>query len=152
MSTNSRQASNNCQMGIPDFQNLREVLSGLSLHEVDFAVGDAVVSRIGDVKQAISKIDANAEPWVREWLSAEHVKAGMLWAAAKTNWSREQSNGADGTFNRGTRAVIIDRFNQWVLTIQDRLDVYERSSRSPDDVEKWRNELERFKQDPLGNP
>ena len=40
-----------------DFQDLREVLRPLSLHEADFTVGDAFVSRIGDVKQAINQID-----------------------------------------------------------------------------------------------
>lgn len=139
-------------MGAPDFQNLREVLKGLSLHEVDFTVGDAFVSRIGDVKQAITKIDVGAEPWVGEWLSAEHVKAGMLWTAAKINWSREQSSGADDTFNRETRAAIVDRFNQWVLTFVDRLDAYEESGRSAADVAEWLANLERFKIDPIHNP
>lgn len=139
-------------MSRADFYNLREVLTPLSLHEVDFAMGDAFVSRIGDVKQTMNQIDTTDEPWVAEWLSAEHLKAGMLWTAAKTNWSREQSSGPDRTFNARTRAAIVGRFNRWVTDLQGRLDRYERSSRTETDVAEWRAALERFRKDPVNNP
>ena len=135
-----------------DFHDLREVLRLLSLHEVDFTVGDAFVSRIGDVKQAINQIDTTGEPWVADWLSAEHLKAGMLWTAAKANWNREQSNGPDRIFNPQTRGAILDRFNKWVTDLQGRLDRYERSSRIEADVAEWRAALERFRKDPVHNP
>lgn len=139
-------------MSRADFHDLREVLRPLSLHEVDFTVGDAFVSRIGDVKQVINQIDTTGEPWVADWLSAEHLKAGMLWTAAKTNWNREQSSGPDRTFNTRTRAAIVDRFNKWVADLQGNLDRYERSTRSAIDVAEWRAGLERFRTDPVHNP
>lgn len=139
-------------MSIPDFHDLRGQLNGLSLHEVDFTVGDAFVSRIRDLKVAIDRLDTSAEPWVAKWLSAEHYKAGVLWTAAKTNWAKEQSSGADSTFNAQTRAAIVERFNAWASELQQRLTGYEHSGRTAADVAEWCASLERFKRDPLSNP
>ena len=136
----------------PDFRNLRETLSGLSLHEVDFSMGDAFVSRLRDVKVALDQLDTSSEPWAAKWLIAEHLKAGMLWTAAKTNWAKEQSDGTDETFNAGSRASLITRFNRWVADIEQRLDCYEGSDRSPSTVAPWLAELERFRDDPIHNP
>lgn len=139
-------------MGTVDFRELREVLRNLSLQEVDFAAGDADVSRLADFKQATNRLDTTGEPWVAEWLSAEHLKAVMLHTAAITNWRKEQSEGADQTFNSRNRGVIVGRFNAWVTECQSRLDTYERSARTPFVVAEWRAGLERFRQDPVHNP
>lgn len=114
-------------------------------------MGDAFVSRIGDVKEVMNQIDTTGEPWVADWLSAEHLKAGMLWTAAKSNCNREQSSGPDRTFNVRTRASSVDRFNKWVADLQGRLDHYERASRTSADVAQWRLALERFRKDPVHN-
>lgn len=135
-----------------NFEELREVLRNLSLREADFAAGDAVVNRVADFKRAVDRLDTADEPWVSEWLAAEHLKAGMLYTAAKTSWSKEQAEGAGTTFNAKTRAAIIQRFNAWVSQVRARLDAYERSSRSLTDVEQWRAALARFRQDPVHNP
>jgi hypothetical protein len=142
----------NLYMSKAEFQDLREALRSLSLHEVDFSVDDAFVSHIGDVKRAVTALDTTAEPWVAEWASAEHVKGGMLWTAAKTNWSRQQSAGSDRTFNERARAHIIDRFNAWVAEFRRRLDDYENSDRSAVDVAEWRHNLDLFRKDPVRNP
>ncbi len=135
-----------------NFDSLREHLRGLSLHEVDFTVGDAFVSRLGDLKQAILQVDTKSEPWVAQWLAAEHYKAGLLWTGAKVNWSKEQTEGAHGAFNAQTRVDLIGRFNRWASHLQARLAAYERSGRTSDDVATWQAELERFRQDPVNNP
>ncbi|GEM_PF-4153498 len=136
----------------PDFRDLRDTLRDLSLHEADFGVGDAFTSHLGDVKQAIDRLDTTTEPWVATWLSVEHQKAGVLWTAAKMNWSKEQATGPDRTFNAHTRAAIITRFNDWVVAVSHRLDTYQRSARTERDVAEWRTELERFHRDPVRNP
>jgi hypothetical protein len=144
--------SDNQCMSTLDFQDLRAALSGLSLHEVDFSVGDGFVSRLRDVKVAIDQLNTSAEPWVAKWLAAEHLKAAMLWTAAKTNWGKEQSDGTDQTFSVRTRASLITRFNTWVVTVEHRLDTYEATGRSASVVAPWIAELERFRQDPVQNP
>ncbi len=136
-----------------DFHQLREVLRGLSLHEADLAEGDdTVVNQLSEFKQAADRVDTTNEPWVAEWLSAEHLKAAMLQTAAKTNRRREQSDGADRIFNERNRAAIVTRFNRWVMECRTRLDAYERSPRTAADVAEWRAHLERFRQDPVHNP
>lgn len=130
-----------------DFQELREVLRDLSLHES----GDAVVNKLAELKQAANRVDTADEPWVAEWLSAEHAKAAMLQTAAKTNWRKEQTDGTDRTFNARNRTKIITRFNQWVTECRSGLDAYERSGRTAVEVADRRAALERFRQDPVHN-
>ncbi|MDN5795866.1 MAG: hypothetical protein L0H79_08965 [Intrasporangium sp.] len=139
-------------MSHPDFRSLRDALSDLSLHEIDFSVGEAFVSRLRDVRVAVDQLDTDSEPWAAKWLIAEHLKAGMLWTAAKTNWAKEQSGGTDETFSARSRASLIARFNKWVADIEHRLDCYEASDRSPSTVAPWIAELERFREDPIRNP
>lgn len=134
------------------FRELHEVLRTLPLREGDFAAGDAVVNRVADFKRAVERLDTTDEPWVADWLSAEHYKAGVLYSAAKTNWNKEQAEGAHGPFNAMTRAAIVQRFNRWVSELVARLDAYERSSRSAADVAHWRGSLARFRDDPVRNP
>jgi hypothetical protein len=135
-----------------NFQELLEVLRDLSLSEADFAAGDAVVDRVANFKQAVNRLDTSDGPWVGAWLAAEHLKAGTLYAAAKTNWSKEQADGAGVTFNSRTRAAIVSRFNDWVNQCRSRLDAYERSARTSADVAQWRAGLDRFREDPVHNP
>lgn len=136
-----------------DFRELREVLRGLSLHEADLAEGnDTFVNQLAEFRQAVNRLDTTDEPWVAEWLSAEHLKAAMLQPAAKINRRKEQSDGADRIFNVRNRAAIVTRFNEWVTECRSRLDAYERSSRTAPDVGRWRAALERFRQDPVHKP
>lgn len=135
-----------------NFRDLRETLNGLSLHEVDFSVGDAFVRRLRDMRVAVEQLASGEEPWVTDWLVSEHVKAGMLWAAAKTNWAKEQSDGRGRTFSAESRASLIARFNGWVGDLNQRLDSYEVSDRSPSAVAPWIAELKRFRDDPTHNP
>lgn len=141
----------NVCMSHPDFSDVSEILRVLSLHEVDFSVGDAFVSRLRDVKVAMDQLDTSSEPWVAKWLAAEHLKGGMLWTAAKTNWVKEQSDGTDRTFNARARAALITRFNGWVADIRQRIHSYEMSDRSASTVAPWVAELERFREDPMHN-
>ena len=132
-----------------DFQELRQILQGLSLREADLTEGnDAVVDRLREFKRAVERLDTTGQPWVAEWLSAEHVKAVMLQTAAKTNRRKEDSDGTDRIFNVRNRGTILTRFNKWVIGCRSRLDAYERSPRSTD-VAEWRTALERFRQDPV---
>lgn len=135
-----------------DFRQVREVLRGLALSEADLAAGDAAVNRLANFRQAIDQLDTTDEPWVAEWLTAEHLKAAVLHTAAKTNWRKEHSDGADRKFNARTRAVIVDRFNTWVTECRSHLGAYERSDRSVAEVAQRRRALERFHQDPVNNP
>lgn len=132
-------------------KQVRDVLRSLALQENDFAADDAVVNRIADLKKAIDALDNGKEPWLGQWLSEEHYKAAVLFAAAKTNWRREQESKATAN-DRQMRAQIVARFNAWVKQIQDRLTTYEASSRGAATVTQWRAELARFKQDPVNNP
>lgn len=92
-----------------NMQQLREVLRPLALHESDFAAGDAVGGRIGELKIAIDAFEASAEPWLLEWLGDEHYKGAVLYAAGKMNWNHEQQG--KGSFaDRQMRARIISRF------------------------------------------
>ena len=49
------------------------------------------------------------------------------------------------------RKRLIARFNDWVEMIQQRIDIYEESRRQAATVAGWRDELERFKNDPVHN-
>lgn len=135
-----------------DFRQVREVLRGLALSEADLAAGDATVDRLAKLRQAIDRLDTTDEPWVAEWLTAEHLKAAVLHTAAKTSWRKEHSHGADRTFNARTRAVIVDRFNTWVIECRSHLSAYERPDRSVAAVAQRQRALERFHQDPVNNP
>jgi hypothetical protein len=139
-------------VGTVTFQELRSVLQGISLRESDFAAGEARVERLADFKRTVVSLDTAAEPWVAEWLLDEHVKGAMLHTAAVVNWRKEKSDGAGTTFNVKNRGAIVQRFNDWVSQVEHRLDAYERSSRSRADVELWRADLARFREDPVHNP
>lgn len=141
-----------CTMPSTSLEGVRESLQALQLHEVDFAVGDAFVSGLRDVKVAIEDVSAEAEPWLRAWLDSEYLKGAMLWTGAKTNWKKERAEGPHGPFNIEVRANLVQRFNLWNTTLRDRLTQYERSSRSAADVADWRAELDRLHQDPLAGP
>lgn len=121
------------------------------MHESDLGAGDAVVNKLAEVKQAANRVDTTDEPWIVDWLSAEHLKGAMLQTAAETNWRKEQTDGTDRTFNARARSTIITRFNGWVTECRARLDAYERSGRTAADVIEWRAALERFRQDPVHN-
>lgn len=137
-------------MAAVTFRRIREILHSVSLGEDDFA-GDVAVRRVASFKRVVDELDTTDEPWVAKWLAAEHYKAGVLYAAAKINWSKEQSEGTHGPFNVRNRAAIIRRFNLWVSELQARLDAYESSSRSAADVASWLNSLEKFRADSVGN-
>ena len=135
-----------------DFQELRQILQGLSLREADLTEGnDAVVDRLREFKRAVERLDTTDQPGVAEWLSAEHVKAVMLQTAAKTNRRKEDSDGTDHIFNVRNRAAILTRFDKLVVECRSRLTAYEEAPRSTD-VAEWRAALERFRQDPVRNP
>lgn len=133
-----------------NMQQLRDVLRPLALHESDFAAGDALVDRIAELKIAIDAFEASAEPWLLEWLSDEHYKGAVLYAAGKMNWNHEQQG--KGSFaDRQMRARIISRFNAWVDQLATRLIQYEKGPRDAASVAGWRSELALFKQDPVRN-
>lgn len=139
-------------MTTADFRDLRGVLSKLSLREADLGSGDAVVNRLSDFRRAIVALDTSDEPWVGEWLDAEHLKAAMLHTAAMMNWRKEATDGTGPTFNARNRQAIISRFNDWSAECRSRLDSYEQSPRTAADVAHWRAELDLFRQDPVRNP
>lgn len=132
-----------------DFDSVRAAVSGLSIDESDFS-GETVVDRIAAFKSEVVALDLAAEQWVTEWLSDEHYKAAVLYAAGKVNWDHEQASKGTSA-DRRMRATIVSRFNEWVGEIQDRLTTYERSARSAADVAEWRDELARFRIDPVRN-
>jgi hypothetical protein len=131
-------------------QQLRDVLRPLALHESDFAVGDAVSERIAALRVAIDALDADAEPWLLEWLADEHFKGAVLYTAGKTNWNHEQQ-GKGTPADRQMRARIVSRFNSWVDQLATRLVQYEKGRRDAVSVAGWRSELALFKQDPVRN-
>lgn len=139
-------------MTTADFRELRGILSKLSLREEELGRGDAVVNRLSDFKRAVVELDTSGEPWVGDWLDAEHLKAGMLHTAAMMNWRKEATGGTGPTFNARNRQAIISRFNNWSAECRSRLDSYEQSSRTAADVARWRAELDQFRQDPVRNP
>ncbi|MET4580796.1 hypothetical protein ABIE21_000286 [Conyzicola nivalis] len=133
------------------FIGVHDSLQYLSLSESDFSAGNEVVDRIAAFKRSIDELDVPGEPWVDEWLAAEHYKSAVLYAAAKVNWNHEQ-NGRGSNADRLMRARIIVRFNEWGEQAQRRLNEYESSSRHSSVVLSWRGELERFRDDPVQNP
>ncbi|MWV32253.1 hypothetical protein [Rathayibacter iranicus] len=123
--------------------------SALSLDESDFS-GDAAVAKIAAFKREVVALGASSEHWAIEWLSDEHYKAAVLYGAAKVNWDHELA-GQGTSADRRMRLTIVSRFNEWVEEIQDRLNDYERSARTAADVADWRDELARFRTDPVRN-
>lgn len=123
----------------------------LRLHEPDLADTNAGLGRVANFNQAIQELDTTNEPWLAEWLTAEHLKAAILYGTAHVNWRKEQAEGADTTFNAATRAAIIRRFNDWATQARSRLEQYEQSSRTASDVTPWRAALAEFRDDPVNN-
>ena len=133
-----------------DFTDVRGILRALSLSESDFT-SDAVGKQIAEFKSAVDSLDADAEPWVIEWLGQEHYKGAVLFTAAKVNWSKNQTDPGK-PFDPRSRAAIVSRFNGWAVEVLDRLDVYERSTRRAADVAQWIDGLARFRADPVHQP
>lgn len=133
-----------------NMHQLRDVLRPLALRENDFAAGDVVVERIAALNIAIDALEANAEPWLLEWLADEHYKGAVLYAAGKMNWNHEQQ-GKGSIADRQMRARIVSRFNSWVDQLATRLTQYEKGRRDAASVAAWRSELALFKQDPVRN-
>jgi hypothetical protein len=133
-----------------DLHGLRHHLSGLTLDESAFSAGDAVVNRVRDFGAAVTSLEAPSEPWLAEWLHAENVKGGMLYAAAKINWNHEQLGKGTAGDTR-MRATIVNRFNSWVAQALERLSLYEMNPTSGT-TRPWLAELDRFKIDPVRNP
>lgn len=131
-------------------RKVHEALQPLALQESDFQNGDAVVRQIAHLKTAIEALDLAFEPWVKDWLTDEHYKGAVLYAAAKTNWKRE-NQGASNVANRQARAQIISRFNSWVEQLLTRLTQYNSGPRDAESVKKWRSQIALFKQDPVRN-
>lgn len=136
-------------MTSPNLSAIRRLLSGLTLAEDDFPAGDAVVTQIGSFATEARSLDASSEPWLAEWLDAEHYKAGVLYAAGKVNWNHEQQGKGTAADTR-MRATIVRRFNAWVAQTQDRLAAYEQEP-TAETVRPWLAELARFKSDPVRN-
>ncbi|WP_146086010.1 hypothetical protein [Rathayibacter sp. AY1D5] len=108
------------------------------------------MTKIAAFKSEVDALDLGAEPWVTGWLSDEHYKAAVLYAAGKVNWDHEQASKGTSADQR-MRATIVSRFNEWVEGIENRLTTYERSARTATDVAAWRDELARFRADPVRN-
>lgn len=136
-------------MPSPDLSALRQVLSDLSLRESDFSAGDTVVAKVASFATETDALDTSSEPWLAEWLAAEHYKAGVLYAAGKVNWNHEQQ-GQGTAADARMRATIVQRFNAWAAQVQDRLSSYEEKP-SAETVRPWLAELARFKSDPVRN-
>ena len=62
--------------------HVREALRTLSLHEHDFADPGSGLTRVTTFNQAVRELDPHDEPWLTEWLTAEHLKAAILYGAA----------------------------------------------------------------------
>lgn len=131
-------------------RRIREALQPLALQESDLQDGDSVVRKIADLKAAIEALDPGFEPWVKEWLTDEHYKGAVLYAAAKTNWKRDKQGTSDFA-DRQTRAQIISRFNSWVDQLLTRLTQYDSGPRDAESVKEWRSRIALFKQDPVRN-
>ncbi|MGY2898438.1 hypothetical protein ACVKXF_001061 [Curtobacterium sp. PvP017] len=131
-------------------EGIEHALRPLALRETDFAAGDAVVEQIAKLKSAIDATDARDEPWLINWLSDEHYKGAVLYAAAKTNWNHEQA-GRGSLGDRQMRSQIVSRFNRWVEQLKARLVEYLSGCRSAAAVIAWRDEIARFKEDPVRN-
>lgn len=131
-------------------RGIETVLQSLALREEDFAAGDAVVGRIALLRSAIDEIDSAKEPWLAAWLSEEHYKGAVLYAAAKTSWNHEQI-GKGTLADRRMRAQIVARFNSWVEQFRGRVSEYEHGPHAASAVTEWRAGLRRFKEDPVHN-
>ncbi len=138
-------------MGNANLAHVREALRTLSLHEADFAVTDSGLGRVTVFNRAVRDLDPHDEPWLTEWLTAEHLKAAILYGAAHMNWRKEHADGTDTTFNATTRATLIHRFNDWASQARARLEQYEHSSRTASDVAPWRIALTTFRDDPVSD-
>ncbi len=138
-------------MGNANLGNVREALQDLSLRELDFAHTDSGLTRVATFNHAVRTLDSHDEPWLAEWLTAEHLKAAILYGAAHMNWRKEHADGADATSNATTRATLIHRFNDWATQARARLEQYEQSGRTATDVAPWRNALAQFRDDPASD-
>jgi len=133
------------------FLPLEAVLRSLSLTERDFASGDAVRDQIALLKSAMDGLDTTNEPWLATWLSEEHYKAAILYAAGKTNWNHEQL-GHGSTAVTEMRGRIVQRFNAWSEQFTERLHEYQDGSHTAATVTAWLEELAGFRRDPVRNP
>ena len=124
----------------------------LTLDEEDFDF-DFVVEQLAGIKDAIVELNAAVpqEPWLGKWLEAEHVKGGMLYVAAITNYRKQLSDGLKPPFDPQTRAGIVGRFNRWSNEARARVAAYESNTRTADVVADWMRTLAAFHADPLRN-
>jgi len=102
---------------------------------------DEVVDRLRRIKVTLGELPA-AEPWLKSWLDREHVKAAMLFTAAKTNYRKWYGtpNGAA----QAARDSAITRFNEWRDSTLDRIKAYESSERTEAVVTPWHARAQAF--------
>lgn len=127
-------------------------LAVLTLDEMDLDF-DLVVAQLAGVKQAIDALaaEARSEPWLIEWLEAEHMKGSMLYVGSVTNYRKQLSDGVRPPFDPATRAALVGRFNAWAPTAAQRLALYEASARDAAVVGAWLQRLAAFRADPVHN-
>lgn len=130
---------------------IKQIASAIALTD-DALSGDSVVEQIRELKTTIDELEVELkapEPWLIQWLTAEHYCGSVLYTAAKVNknkWGANESNPGGPK----SRVTIIARFNGWALRLRERTEAYERAPYGLT-VQPWRIALEQFKQDPIAN-
>jgi hypothetical protein len=125
---------------------IRDIVGGMSLTEKDL-YNDVIVIKIRDFRTKIDELSLSlsGEEWLVSWLSKEHFKAGVLYAAAKVN--RNSPKSAPQSLS-----AIINRFNAWVRELLVHLDEYEASDRTNLVVKTWVASADAFRADPVNSP
>ena len=131
---------------------IRDDLRELGLEESDLSNKD-LSDKLGVVKGSIDSLETvlgDSEPWLIEWLQAEHIRGGILFGAVKANWNKNRNDGEDRMpFDLENRAVKIDRFNAWWAGVSHRLTSYERSTPIRHIVAPWTKDATAFNRNPV---
>ena len=110
------------------------LVRSLELTDEYLTGSDEVVDRLQRIKVTLRGLPSS-EPWLKSWLDREHVKAAMLFTAAKTNYRKWY--GTPNTAAQAARDSAIARFNEWRDSTLEHIAAYESSERSEAVVRPW---------------
>ncbi|ROP65634.1 hypothetical protein [Curtobacterium sp. ZW137] len=127
---------------------IQTLARSLELSDEYLQGSDEVADRLRRMSVTFGELPKD-EPWLRAWLEREHVKAAMLFTAAKTNYRKW--SGAPNAEAKQARDSAIRCFEDWKVTLVQNIDAYVASSRTQDVVRAWHASADAFFNNPT-NP
>ncbi|WP_144755347.1 hypothetical protein [Curtobacterium pusillum] len=121
------------------------LIRSLELTDECLTGSDEVVDRLQRIKLTLGELPSS-EPWLKSWLDREHVKAALLFTAAKTSYRKRY--GTPNFAAQAARDNAISRFNEWRDETLTHVGEYRRSDRTADTVQTWYARAQAFLNDP----